>query len=220
MNLRESFRIPLLFVIICWIVFLFDLTSPVYWTNWGIMPGTLKGFIGIAFAPILHGSFSHIVSNTSTLLVLGGFLYYFYPKLGTEVWLRLYLGTGLLVWLFARQNSVHIGASGLLYGIAAFLFASGLFRRNYTALIVSTIIAFLYVGLLEGLFPNRPGISYESHLFGAVCGVVLAWLYRKRKALDSEEELYYPSAEADKNNQGYQELENDYVKYHYRKRKN
>lgn len=105
----------------------------------------------------------------------------------------IYIGSGLGVWLFAR-SSFHFGASGLIYGMMFFLFVSGILRRDRLSIAISLIVFFLYGSMVWGIFPVEPGISFESHLFGAVLGTSLAIVLRKRdparmdKQYDWEEE--------------------------------
>ena len=107
-------------------------------------------------------------------------VFYFYEKIALEVFIWIYLVTGFWVWVAARQ-AYHIGASGLVYGLATFLFFSGLFRRDIRSVAVATAIGFLYSGMVQGIFPTADNISWESHLLGAGAGLFCAFYFRRSK---------------------------------------
>jgi membrane associated rhomboid family serine protease len=144
----------------------------------GLLPRNTTGLLGIVTAPLIHGDFSHLISNTFPLIVLGWIILFFYPKVSFFLFIFIYLVTGLLVWIFARQV-YHIGASGIVYGFVSFLFFSGLFRKDNTSITLALIITFLYGGIVWGMLPGMKGISWESHLLGAVTGLIAAFLFRK-----------------------------------------
>ena len=146
----------------------------------GIYPLKATGFIGIVTAPLIHGNLSHIISNTFPLLFLGTTLYVFYPKIASWVFASCYLLTGLLVWIFGR-DFYHIGASGLIYGVAFFLIFLGLFRKDMKSLIISIFVVAIYGGMVYGLWSDDEGVSWESHSFGAAVGVALSFVYRKQR---------------------------------------
>ncbi len=139
----------------------------------------LDGVPGLLFAPLIHGSWLHLIANTPALLVLGTALLYGYPRSVGIAAPVLYLGSGLGVWLFARE-SYHIGASGLTHGMMFFIFVIGILRRDRPAIALSLLVFFLYGGMVWSVLPQQPGISFESHFFGAVTGVTLAFLLRNR----------------------------------------
>jgi membrane associated rhomboid family serine protease len=144
----------------------------------GILPRTLSGTVGILTAPLVHGDFSHLLSNTTSLLLLLVALFYFYDKIALEVFLWIYLMTGLWVWIAARP-AYHIGASGLVHGIVTFLFFSGLLRKDARSMAVALATMFLYGGMIYGIFPGNESVSWESHLLGAVAGTFCAFYFRK-----------------------------------------
>jgi membrane associated rhomboid family serine protease len=145
--------------------------------------------IGIVTGPLIHGDIFHLISNTIPIVTLCTALFYFYYRIAGEIFAWIYLITGFWVWLLAR-DAYHIGASGIVYGLASFLFFSGIFRRNSRLLVVTLIVLFLYGGMVYGVFPNplEPRISWESHALGAVCGVLLAIYFRKIKVIDDHGE--------------------------------
>ena len=147
----------------------------------GIKPRSIEGIPGIIFAPIIHGSLYHLISNTLPLLFLGTTLFFFYQWIGRIVFLRCYFITNILVWIFSPRPTYHIGASGLIYGLAAFLVVFGLLRKNVVSLFISIIVILLYGGIFYGVLPGDPQISWESHLAGALVGTVTAFnLAQKR----------------------------------------
>jgi membrane associated rhomboid family serine protease len=182
---------PLLFPAVLWIVHLLSLLLNEDLTKLGLLPRNLVGLLGIITSPLIHADFSHLISNTIPLIILGWIIFYFYPKVSYILFVFIYFVTGILVWIFARQV-YHIGASGIVYGFVSFLFFSGIFRRDNTSIALALVITFLYGGLVWGMIPGWKGISWESHLFGAVAGLIAAYLFRKidppKKKYDWEDE--------------------------------
>jgi membrane associated rhomboid family serine protease len=144
----------------------------------GIHPGDKQTLIGILTAPLIHGSWEHLISNTLPMLILGIILFLTYDKIAVWVWILNYILTGALVWLFARGTSYHIGASGLVYGLASFLLFSGFFRMDIKAIAIASGVAIFYGGMVWGILPLQAGVSWESHLFGGITGFMLAYLFR------------------------------------------
>ncbi len=178
-----ALRIPLLMVVLCWAIFYIDLTHPAYELyTWGIQPRTLTGLRGIFAAVFLHSTsdFSHIINNTTPLLFLGWALFYFYREMAWTVLFGIWGISGFWVWLSAGGSNYHIGASGLLYGLAAFLFFSGVLRRHTQLMGLTLLIVFLYGGMIWGIFPYDIRISWESHLFGSIAGAIFAVFYRRK----------------------------------------
>jgi len=169
---------PLLFPVVIWIVHLISLLLNEDLSKLGLLPRNLIGLLGIFTSPLIHADFSHLISNTIPLIILGWIIFSFYPKVSYMLFLFIYFVTGLLVWIFARQV-FHIGASGVVYGFVSFLFFSGIFRRDNKSISLALIITFLYGGLVWGMIPGWKGISWESHLFGAITGLIAAYLFRK-----------------------------------------
>ncbi len=189
----KSALFPLFFLLLMWMVFYFDVTYKLDLAQYGLAPQTLKGLRGIFTMPLLHGDFGHIVSNSLPILILGTCLFYFYKDIALKVFFISYLACGTLVWLFAysnHTNDVHIGASGLVYALAGFLFISGIIRKNKALFGVALLITFLYGTIIWGVLPtdfqkaihyieDRSNISWQGHLFGFLSGVALAYVYRK-----------------------------------------
>jgi membrane associated rhomboid family serine protease len=169
---------PLSFPIVLWIVHLLSLLFKEDLSKLGLLPRNLVGLLGIITSPLIHADFSHLISNTIPLIILGWIIFTFYRKVAYLLFLFIYFVTGLLVWVFARQV-FHIGASGIVYGFVSFLFFSGIFRRDNISITLALIITFLYGGLVWGIIPGWKGISWESHLFGAITGLIAAYMFRK-----------------------------------------
>lgn len=150
--------------------------------GWGILPLQVQGLPGILLAPLVHASFEHLFSNIIPFFFMTLLLFYFYEEIAWQVLIYSWIFTGILVWLGARE-SYHIGASGVVYSLAAFHVLSGIIRKNTRLLSISLLMVFLYGGMIWGIFPDFfPGknISWESHLSGLVTGIILAIYYRKR----------------------------------------
>jgi len=181
-RLLKSMVVPVAFVILLWLIRAADVIWDIGMNEYGLYPLKIKGLPGIITAPLLHAGFSHLFANTVPLLVLGSLLFYFYRSLAWKVLLLIWLMTGIWVWVFARGSAAHIGASGIIYGLASFLFLSGIIRREPRLMIITLLVTFLYGSLLWGLFPQffpKEHISWESHLMGLLSGALLAIWYRK-----------------------------------------
>lgn len=177
----SSFIIPAAFVLLLWFILGFERVTGIDLSAHGLQPLKWEGLIGIITAPLLHAGVSHLFANSIPLFVLGGLLIYFYKSLSVRIFLIIWLATGLWVWVFARSGGVHIGASGIVYGLASFLFFSGIIRREITLMAVTLLVTFLYGGMVWGVFPEffpNQRISWESHLMGFLIGLILAIYYR------------------------------------------
>ncbi len=167
------------FVLLLWVIWLAGYTLGLGLARFGVYPQRISGLVGILFAPLIHGSATHILANSAPLLVLGTALIYGYPRSAPIVVLVVYFGSGLGIWMFGRE-SYHIGASGLTHGLMFFIFVVGVLRRDRRAIALSLVVFFLYGGMIWGIFPRDPGVSFESHFFGALIGLVLAFVLRDR----------------------------------------
>jgi len=177
----DNIRFILYFVASLWVVHIVDWLLPYNLKSLGILPRNLKGLIGIFTAPFLHANLYHLISNTVPLLVLGVLLVIFYDRVALSVITFVIIVGGSLVWLLGR-SAIHIGASGVIYGIAAFLIAYGIMRRKLVPVILSIVVAFIYGGsMLTGLLPGRGIVSWESHLFSAIAGVLAAFSLQDRR---------------------------------------
>lgn len=180
-KMRRSIYATMSFVTVIWGVKIIEFTFDINLGQYGILPRTLSGSIGIFTAPFIHGDIYHLISNSLPLLILGIGLFYFYDKIATAVILIIYLMTGFWVWIAAR-DAYHIGASGVVYGMLTFLLFSGFIRRDSRTLAISFIVLFLYGGsFFAGIVPEDSAISWESHLMGAVAGIFCAVYYKNFK---------------------------------------
>lgn len=174
-SIQQEFRGVATFVGSLWVIFLIGSLLPVSLTAWGIVPRTWWGLFGIPLAPFLHLGLGHLVSNTIPLLVLLSLL----AGSRTNTWgtvAEIILLSGGLLWLVGR-SAVHVGASGLIYGLIAFLIVSGFREKRIVPLLVAILVGFLYGGtLLSGILPTAgPQVSWDGHLSGAVAGSALGY---------------------------------------------
>ena len=169
--------LPALAVLVLWLVHFLDRGLGLELHRAGVLPREWWGLTGVLVSPLVHGDMEHLFNNSIPVFVLGWALMYFYPRVAGPVVLGTWLLSGIWVWISARSN-YHIGASGVVYGMAAFLFVSGVIRRQRTLMALALLVVFLYGSMVWGLFPIVPRVSWESHLWGAVAGMLMAWLYR------------------------------------------
>jgi membrane associated rhomboid family serine protease len=176
---KYSLVIPSIFLIIIWTVKLSEIISGGSLMRLGVLPRNLSGLIGIITSPLIHADFSHLIANSTSFFVLATALFFFYRKVALRIFILNYLLSGIFLWLFGRE-AFHIGASGIIYGLAAFLLFSGILMRDMRLLTISLIVVFLYGSMIWGLFPVDPQISWDGHLMGAVSGTILALLFYKQ----------------------------------------
>ncbi|NEP56065.1 MAG: rhomboid family intramembrane serine protease [Symploca sp. SIO2G7] len=148
---------------------------------YGIRPREIIGLRGILFAPFLHGGFAHLISNTIPFLVLGWFVMLQETSEFFIVTPIIMLISGLGVWLLGAP-AVHIGASGVIFGYLGFLLARGFFERNFPSILLSLLVGSLYGGLIWGVLPTQPGVSWEGHLFGFIGGILAARFLARQKS--------------------------------------
>ncbi|NQX91525.1 MAG: rhomboid family intramembrane serine protease [Flavobacteriales bacterium] len=165
------------FLVICWSVFLINDSFDLKLRAYGNRPREFRGLIGILTSPFLHGDLKHIWSNTASFAVLATMLFYFYRKIALKVFFSLFLMAGITLWIAGGEGN-HIGASGVIYGLAGFVFLSGLLNDNLKLLRVSLVVAFLYGSIVWGVLPIDPKISWEGHLTGLFSGLLLAFIFR------------------------------------------
>lgn len=191
-NFRLALKVTLGFVVLLWAIHLLNWGLGYTLNRFGVWPRSLSGMVGVVAAPLLHSGFTHLFQNSAPLLVLGTGMLFVYPNASVRALPTIYVGTGLLVWLLGR-GSIHIGASGLIYGMLAFVFFSGIVKRDARGVALSMLVFFLYGSMTWGIFPQGNSVSWESHLAGAAVGTVLALRFRRwdippRKHYDWEDE--------------------------------
>jgi len=177
-NFRLAVALSVAFVGLLWFVELLNLIVAPGLEAYGVRPRELGGLPGIVFAPLLHSGFEHLLANTPPLLVLGTTMLYLYPRASLKVVPAVYLGPGIAVWIFGSAG-VHIGASGLVYGLVAYVLVAGLLRRDRRAIGASLLVCFLYGALTWGVLPLRTGVSWETHLAAAIIGALYALALRR-----------------------------------------
>ena len=171
---KSVILLPMLFVLLLWLVFWYELKFNHSLSHFGIYPREVFGLKGIFFSPFLHGDLEHLANNSVALLVLLPLLRYFYKEQTFVVLLLGVLFSGLGTWLLGRP-SYHIGASGLIYALVSFIFFKGIFTKYYRLVALSFTIVLLYGGSVWYMFPNiKEGISWEGHFAGFFVGLALA----------------------------------------------
>ena len=173
----RSLIFPGFFLFLIWFVKFTEFGLQTDFHFLGIYPMKLKGIIGIVTAPLVHDDIKHLFDNSIPVFLLSLAIFYFYREVAFQVFLQIYLITGTFVWIIGRE-AYHIGASGLVYGFATFIFVSGIIRKNRNLMAISLLVIFLYGSLVWGLLPYDYRISWESHLMGALTGIALAFVYR------------------------------------------
>lgn len=187
MSLSRKLYISFSILGLIWLVFGLDAILPINFLHYGIEPRSTNGLVGIFLAPFLHANLPHIISNSIPLFVLTLSLFLFYERQALAVWCGIALVGGMLVWLFAglfSGPSVHVGASGVIYGLVAFFVASGIYQQSTKAILISIIVSIVYGSLIFGIFPTQPRVSWQGHLFGALGGLWMAYVFRKRPKPD------------------------------------
>lgn len=172
--------LPVLAMIaLMWLVEIVDAVTPFSLDMFGIRPRDVDHLAGIALSPFLHGGFGHLIANTTALIVLGPLMAIATRHLWSVTAGVILIG-GLAVWLTGAPHSVHIGASGLVYGYAAFLAVYGFVARHLKTALVGLLVIALYGSMLWGVLPLNAGVSWQGHLFGGLAGAWLAWLLGRR----------------------------------------
>lgn len=179
LSLKKAIYMALAFTFLLWIIKSTETLFGFSLHTLGVYPNQINGAIGIFTAPLIHGSYEHLTNNSVALLLLITALHYGYPNTRYWVFLTIWFGSGLGVWLFAR-DAYHFGASGLTHGIFFFLFISSILRRDKRSIVLMMITFFMYGGMVHSVLPREPGISFESHLFGAIAGFICALLLFKK----------------------------------------
>lgn len=180
-ELKLQAKILVGYIALLWVLELVDsIVLGGFLDRFGIRPRTMSGLWGVIFAPLLHGGLGHLIANTVPLFMLGWFVmlrntrdFFIVGAITTFV-------AGLGVWLVGAANSVHIGASSIVFGFLGYLLLRGYFDRKFWSIVGSVAVGVMYGGLLFGVLPGQPGISWEGHLFGFVGGVLSARVLRDR----------------------------------------
>lgn len=166
------------FVALLWLIEALDRILPGNFESRGVRPRSDEGLLGIVFAPLLHGGWDHLISNSFPLLILGFLLGMSGMRTFAVTTAIIWIVGGVGVWVIAGSNSIHIGASGVVFGWLVFLIIRGFFARSLGQIVLGIAVFFAYGTVLLGVLPGDPGISWEGHLFGAIGGAIAAWLAR------------------------------------------
>jgi membrane associated rhomboid family serine protease len=181
-GITRNIEIAFLAVVCLWVIYAIGLVlntvSSVDIRSYGIQPREISGLAGIIFWPFLHGGLFHLLANSLALFFLLLLILIFYKKLTIPAVIIITLAGGAGVWLAASSNTVHIGASGVIFGLIGFLISGGIFRRELKSLFLSVIVLVIYGSLLLTLLVAVPGVSWTGHLFGFLAGVLAAWILR------------------------------------------
>jgi len=171
-SIRSDLRGIILFVGLIWLVFVLDRFLAL--ENFGLIPRSFRGLVGIVTLPFLHGDWSHITSNTVPLVVL---LVLLAGSRANSIDIVVFISilAGVALWLFGR-TAIHIGASVLVFGLIGFLVCAGFFEKRLLSACIAIGVAVTYGStLLSGILPTNSGVSWEGHLFGAIAGAVVAY---------------------------------------------
>jgi len=181
---KISIFISIVFLSLMWLVIFFEETLHIKLSEYGILPRTLSGLKGILFSPFLHGDLEHIFSNSVPFFILFLGLIYYYAQNWIKIFTIIFFCSGLITWIIGR-NSYHIGASGIIYGLAAFHFFSGVLSKRKEFMALALSVAFIYGNMIWGVVPGfNEQISWEGHLGGFVCGVFLSVFYHHKPIIE------------------------------------
>ena len=185
----NSLKFSAVILIIIWSVKLFEIVFDCDFTEYGVLPRSFNGLMGILFSPLIHSDVNHLISNSLPVIILCLLIFNFYNQIAKKIFIYLYFISGLWLWCIGRE-SFHIGASGLIYAMASFLFFSGILRKNSQLSAVALLVIFIYGGLFWGLFPIHKNVSWEGHLTGFIAGILVSFIFRndgpKRKKYNWE----------------------------------
>ncbi len=179
MKFSESVRMAWSIVALLWLIYFVNFILPVDLRVFGIRPRMISGLWGVLWAPFLHANLGHLIANSTALFFLMLLALRFSRRLTLRAVLVIVIISGLGIWLFGARRSVHIGASGVIFGLIGFMLVAGIVRREWQALVVSALVFFLYGGAVQSLWVYIPGVSWSGHFFGFAGGVVSAWQLRR-----------------------------------------
>jgi membrane associated rhomboid family serine protease len=225
-KISDGLILAFITVALMWIVKLIETNFNLELYFLGIRPRNIDGIVGIFTTAFIHGDFMHLFNNSVPIFVGIVGISYFFPKRKFEILIYNYLGTHILVWIFAIGDSYHIGSSGVVYAYMSFLFFAAAFSNNTNMLALALAIIFAYGTMVIGLFPIDPKVSWESHLMGGIVGLVFALTFRKHGPKpkkyeweDEEENIIEEMTEEEVNELIEQKRREMKVKYWYKPRK-
>lgn len=173
------------FTLFLWVIKSAEVLFGLELSSLAVRPQDISGLVGVIFAPMLHSDWEHLIANSLPLLLLGAIMVYGYPVSKWKTLLIIWIVSGIGVWFYGRP-SYHLGASGIVSGLFYFIFIASIIRRDRVSVALMFIAVFMYGGLLLGILPWDPKISFESHFFGAVGGAICAFLFRHQDPRPAE----------------------------------
>lgn len=188
MEFKKAIKISLTLALVLFLIHFIGVWSKFDLGFLGIYPRKISGLYGIFAAPLIHGSWQHLYSNTPPLIALITLLFYFHQKIAVKTLFGVWFLSGIFVWIFARPV-YHIGFSGILYGLVAFVAWNGIFRRDIKSIALSLIILIYFGGMIAGILPGQEKISWESHLLGGISGIIISFLTRKEIPPNNQDKL-------------------------------
>jgi membrane associated rhomboid family serine protease len=180
-NLAINLRITVSVIVILWVVYALNLVLPVDLRTFGLRPRDVEGIAGIFISPFLHGTLAHLAANSSVLFVLLLVSFSIGRRMTLRAVLVIAVAGGSMVWIFGEPSTIHIGASGIIFGLFGFLMFLGIFRKEPKTLMISLISFLLYGGALLSLLAPTKGISWSGHFFGFISGILAAWITRNMR---------------------------------------
>lgn len=183
-KIKKAIEYSLAFVAIFWVIQVIKYLTGSTLAGLGILPRSVDGLLGVVTAPLIHANFEHLIANTLPFFFLSCLLFIFYEKKASLYLVVIWITTGIITWIIGRYASdmgyySHIGASGVIYGLASFLVFGGILSKNWKLILVSILVLVFYSGLIWGMFPTESHVSWEGHLAGALSGLLWVFLFRK-----------------------------------------
>lgn len=180
-HIYQTYRylfVPFIALLAIWFVYWIEIRFNLNFNRFGLFPRSFKGLRGILFSPFIHSGFEHLLKNSIPLVILSSALAFFYPKRHLHILFYGFLFSGVLAWIIGRP-SYHIGASGIVYFLASFLFFNGIKSRNYRLIALALGVVFVYGSLVWGVLPDetRENVSWEGHLSGLIVGFLMSYFY-------------------------------------------
>lgn len=182
---NQVLLVPLLYVIILWFIYWFEIQFGFNFNKYGILPRDFIGFRGVFLTHFIHSDTNHLFNNSVPLLVLLSILFYFYKDIAYKILIYGVFFTGFLTWIFAR-DSYHIGASGVVYLLFSYIFFSGIIRKYYRLVAISLIVIFLYGSMIWYILPVKDNISWEGHLSGFTVGFLFSIFFKNKGIVKQE----------------------------------
>ncbi len=189
-KLRESLLYPAYAVLFLWAVQVVQSVFQLDLALLGVLPWREEGLRGILFSPLLHSGWGHLIANTFPLFFLGALTLFFYRRIAFSSILIIYFLSGIFTWLLPFQTGWHIGASGVIYGLWAFIIANGILRRNFRTIALALLVVFYFGGMLAGILPGQESISWQGHLAGLLAGVFTSFWHKDALAQSEERPRY------------------------------